>query len=161
MTSDKIIDCSFNVGSEDVYIGYPEEEHVHGNMGHGTVNYHVPQTGEYYILMITSYSNEPCYVRFYKTEGLGGTNCNPEGVDENSITELSVYPNPTQDKITIESPKMKHIAVFNLLGVQIESKDVNDDHTIISTCNLSQGTYILKVENNDGTIGYSRFVIVK
>lgn len=161
LTSDKTIDCSYNVGSEDVYIGYPEGEHIHGNMGHGTVNYHVPNAGEYYILLITNYSNNSCYVSVYKTEGTGGTDCNPDGVDDNSIAELKVYPNPAQDKITIESPKMKHIAVYNLSGVQIESKDVNDVTAVVNTAELPQGTYILKVEYIDGTVGYTRFVVAE
>jgi hypothetical protein len=83
------------------------------------------------------------------------------GVDDNVSLDLKVYPNPANDIINVESPNMKQVLVFNLFGIQIESKDVNDDHTIISTCNLSQGTYILKVENNNGDIGYSRFVVVK
>lgn len=161
LTSDKIIDCSYNVGSEDVYIGYPEGEHVHGDMGHGMVNYHETQVGEFYILLITNYSNRPCYVRLYKTEGIGGTNCNPEGVYDNSVSKLNVYPNPAQDKINIESPNMKNVAVFNLLGVLIENKKVNDDYAVISTNEFSQGTYILKVEYLDGSVGYSRFVVAK
>ena len=83
------------------------------------------------------------------------------GLDNNVSLDLKVYPNPANDKITIQCQNMKQVSVFNLFGVQIESKNVNDDHTIISTCNLPQGTYILKVENNDGAIGYSRFVVVK
>lgn len=83
------------------------------------------------------------------------------GVDDNVSLDLKVYPNPANDIINVESPNMKQVLVFNLFGIQIESKDVNDDHTIISTYNLSQGTYILKVKNKNGDIGYSRFVIVK
>lgn len=163
LTSDKIIDCSYNVGSEDVYVGYPEEEHVHGNMGHGTVNYHVPQIGEYYVLMITEYLGGPSEIRLYKTDGIGGTDCSydPEGVDDNSISKLNVYPNPANDKINIESQNMKQVSVFNLLGIMIENKDVNDNHVTINTDEIPSGTYILKVEYNDGSIRYSQFVIAK
>jgi hypothetical protein len=60
--------------SEDIYLGYPENEHQH-QTGHGTVNYHMPEVGEYYILMITNYSNQPCNITFTKTEGVGETDC--------------------------------------------------------------------------------------
>lgn len=83
------------------------------------------------------------------------------GVDDNPIHGLKVYPNPANDKINIECPNMKRISVFNLYGVQIEIMDVNDDHAVFSTGDLPQGTYILKVEHDDGIIGYSRFVVVK
>ena len=68
LTSNKIIDCSYSASyTEDAYLGYPESEHQH-NVSHGTVNYHVPQTGEYYILMITNYSQMPCTITFSKKE---------------------------------------------------------------------------------------------
>lgn len=68
LTSNKIIDCSYSASyTEDAYLGYPGSEHQH-NVSHGTVNYHVPQTGEYYILMITNYSQMPCTITFSKKE---------------------------------------------------------------------------------------------
>lgn len=75
LTEDKIIDCSYSAYySEDIFLGYPDGEHYHGqggNTNHGTVNYHVPEVGEYYILMITNFSREPCVITFTKTEGSG------------------------------------------------------------------------------------------
>ena len=75
LTEDKIIDCSYSAYySEDIFLGYLDGEHYHGQSGqtsHGTVNYHVPEVGEYYILMITNFSREPCVITFTKTEGSG------------------------------------------------------------------------------------------
>ena len=52
LTGDKIIDCNYSSSySEDIFLGFPEGEHQH-QTSHGTVNYHMPETGEYYILMI-------------------------------------------------------------------------------------------------------------
>ncbi|MBR4561622.1 MAG: T9SS type A sorting domain-containing protein [Bacteroidales bacterium] len=83
------------------------------------------------------------------------------GVDDNINLDLKVYPNPANDIINVESQNMKRVSIFNLYGVQIESKEVNDEHAVFSTDNLSQGTYILKVESHDGRIGYTRFILVK
>lgn len=83
------------------------------------------------------------------------------GVDDNTTFDLKVYPNPANDKINIQCQNMKQVSIFNLFGVQIERKDVNDDHAVLSTDNLPQGTYILKVENNDRRIGYTRFILMK
>jgi hypothetical protein len=83
------------------------------------------------------------------------------GVDDHIGLELKIYPNPANDKIHIESPNMKRVSIFNLFGIQIESKEVIDDYTFVNTNEFPQGTYILKVENNDGRIGYLRFVIAK
>ena len=77
LTGSKIIDCCYSSSySEDIYLGYPPEEHEHPT-GHQTVNFHMPETGEYYILMITNYSRQPCTISFTKTEnsGPGTTDC--------------------------------------------------------------------------------------
>ena len=56
LTGDKIMDCCYSASySEDCYLGYTEGQHQH-NTSHGDINYHMPEVGEYYILMITNYS---------------------------------------------------------------------------------------------------------
>jgi hypothetical protein len=75
LTGDKIMDCCYSASySENCYLGYPEGQHQH-NTSHGTINYHMPEVGEYYILMITNYSQQPCVISFTKTEGEGETDC--------------------------------------------------------------------------------------
>ena len=77
LTTNKIIDCNYSASySEDIFLGYPESQHYH-EADHGTINEHNPETGEYYILMITNYSREPCVISFTKTEnsGPGTTDC--------------------------------------------------------------------------------------
>jgi len=77
LTTDKIIDCNYSAHfSEDIYLGFRENEHEH-QADHGTVNYHIPETGEYYIAMICNFSRQPCVITFTKAEnsGPGTTDC--------------------------------------------------------------------------------------
>ncbi len=83
------------------------------------------------------------------------------GVDDNPMHELKIYPNPANDVLNIEGNDIKRIAVFDLLGVQLADKEINDDQAILPTSNFAQGTYILKVEFEDGSVGYSRFVVAR
>ncbi len=78
LTTDKIIDCSYSASyTEDIYLGYQLSDHDHGgsSLADGTITYHVPEVGEYYILMICNYSQQPCTISFTKTEGVGETDC--------------------------------------------------------------------------------------
>ena len=78
LTTDKIIDCSYSASyTEDIYLGYQLSEHDHGgsSLADGTITYHVPEVGEYYILMICNYSQQPCTISFTKTQGVGETDC--------------------------------------------------------------------------------------
>jgi PKD repeat protein len=71
LLTSNIIDCCYSASyTEDIYLGYADGDHQH-NTSHGTVNYHVPVQGEYYILMITNFSQQPCVINFTKTEGSG------------------------------------------------------------------------------------------
>ena len=80
------------------------------------------------------------------------------GVDDNTSLNLKVYPNPAKESLIVEGENMKRIAVFSLLGVQMAGQEVNDSHTSLNIDGLTKGTYILKVEYADGTVGYMRFV---
>ena len=78
LTTNKIIDCSYSASyTEDIYLGYQLSEHDHdgSSLADGTITYHVPEVGEYYILMICNYSQQPCTISFTKTEGIGETDC--------------------------------------------------------------------------------------
>jgi PKD repeat protein len=57
LTGNKVVSCSYS--------------------GSATENAVIPngQTGEYYILVITNYSNDPCNITFQKTAGTGTTDC--------------------------------------------------------------------------------------
>ena len=71
LSGDKIIDCCYSSDpTEDVYLGYDASAHHHST-SHETINYHLPEVGEYYILMITNYSRDPCVISFTKTPGSG------------------------------------------------------------------------------------------
>ena len=83
------------------------------------------------------------------------------GVDDNPMHELKVYPNPANEMLNIEGNDIKRIAVYDLLGVQLADKEINDDQAILPTSDFAQGTYILKVEFEDGSVGYSRFVVAR
>ena len=72
LTSSMIIDCCYSASySENIYLGYPSGQHNHGSSSHGTITEHTPVAGEYYILMITNYSHQPCTISFSKTSGSG------------------------------------------------------------------------------------------
>ena len=81
-----VIDCSYSGSySENVYLGYTN----HGNHNHGTYTNHTPEAGEYYILLITNYSRQPCMITFTKQENSG-----PGTTDCSIMPPLVWYENP-------------------------------------------------------------------
>lgn len=68
LTCNKVVDCSYSP------------------LAHETVNIDNAQTGEYYMLVITNYSNDPCNIIFEQTGGNGTTDCSilPPSATNNS-----------------------------------------------------------------------------
>ncbi len=66
--------------------------------------------------------------------------------------ESSIYPNPFSDVITIENQNIKAIQLLNITGevVKIISA-VETEKIIVSTSDISNGIYILKIINEDGS----------
>lgn len=79
------------------------------------------------------------------------------GVTEQEVLELSVYPNPTTDKIKIESSEeILSISVYSLSGNKLLDLDKNKTEWNLG---LETGTYILIIETVNSTI--TRKIIVK
>lgn len=86
LTCDKLVDCSYSTASvEDAYLGYPISEHNHGSSSLIDGNCvtsnnnppHLPEVGEYYILVITNYAQVQQTISFTKApnSGPGETDC--------------------------------------------------------------------------------------
>ncbi len=67
----------------------------------------------------------------------------------------SVYPNPTTDKITIETDDIKNmqntiISIFDIQGKLLSQQTLNPAKTEVTLSDFSQGIYLLKLENSSG-----------
>jgi Secretion system C-terminal sorting domain len=65
---------------------------------------------------------------------------------KNQKNELSIYPNPAFDKLTInaEDNKTTHYSLYNSIGIHIESGELNAQKQLIIS-HLAVGMYVLKV----------------
>ena len=70
------------------------------------------------------------------------------GLDSNEINSVSIYPNPTASKWTIESSKIiKTLTLFNLLGQKVLEQTANEMEVNIDASDLKTGVYLLKINN--------------
>ncbi|MEI6524044.1 MAG: T9SS type A sorting domain-containing protein [Bacteroidota bacterium] len=71
-------------------------------------------------------------------------------LNKNSNSTLEIFPNPSQNHITVvwESEKIKYVHIYDLLGnlVQIEYENFNK----INVSNLSSGNYFVRIFNAKG-----------
>ncbi|RZW41019.1 MAG: T9SS type A sorting domain-containing protein, partial [Flavobacteriaceae bacterium] len=73
--------------------------------------------------------------------------------DDNTIEGFSYYPNPTTDILNLTSLEtIEDVVIYNLLGQQVISQDVNTTSLQLDTSSLSTGAYLMKVTVN-GQVG--------
>ena len=86
------------------------------------------------------------------------------GIDNHSINlELSAYPNPTTNNLTLNVGKTElstlNFQLYDVSGKLIESRKIISSTETISTENLTSSTYFLKVSNNNNEV--KTFKIIK
>lgn len=85
------------------------------------------------------------------------------GVDENQILELSIFPNPSSGKFTIEAPLQagQSIELYNLNGQQVFKQVIlNSGVNKTLEINLTPGMYLLKLMSQEGAqLASSRMVV--
>ena len=68
------------------------------------------------------------------------------GVDENIADAIAVYPNPTNDIVTIANAEGKDIVIVNSLGQVVANIQNAAANQTIDVANFANGTYFVKVD---------------
>ncbi|MGB5417237.1 CotH kinase family protein [Algibacter sp.] len=80
---------------------------------------------------------------------------------ENGGFHFNIYPNPTEDRLMVNSQEtIQHISIFNLLGQEIKTFQINANSREINIGNLDVGTYILNLKLTNGSSA-SRMIVKK
>ena len=82
------------------------------------------------------------------------------GIVQNDAANITVYPNPASDMISIEGNSILTVRIYNTLGQVVAEMTGNGSPTVsVSTSNLKSGLYIVTVEDASGTISEQKIVI--
>jgi uncharacterized repeat protein (TIGR01451 family) len=75
------------------------------------------------------------------------------GVPDYNFASLQLYPNPASESFTISGAEnIKSLKIYNLLGQLVETVDEPGPNQQISVRHLKQGTYIISMATQHGTI---------
>jgi len=74
---------------------------------------------------------------------------NVADVTENQENTLSIYPNPSNGFVTVETEGSNNISVYNIAGQNVYNQQI-DETTTLNLSNLEKGTYMIVVSNANG-----------
>jgi subtilisin-like proprotein convertase family protein len=89
---------------------------------------------------VNSFSLDICYIT------------NSLGIETNSLSNTSVYPNPTKDILNIDIPQAIGTSKLKLYDVQgrfVMETTTNSTHEVMNIGNLQSGVYLLSIENEN------------
>ena len=73
------------------------------------------------------------------------------GINENSMDNVNIYPNPTNGELKIQCAGMQEITIFLPNGQTIATINVNSDSYILNMSDYNSGIYYLRVTTDNGT----------
>jgi len=77
---------------------------------------------------------------------------------DNELLKISMYPNPASSRLTISAPKtINSAAIYNILGKQVMSLEINKNSESIDVSNLATGMYLIKY-SIDNAVGTAKFI---
>jgi hypothetical protein len=81
---------------------------------------------------------------------------------ENQISQLQLFPNPTENTINLKLPnqQIQEIVVFDLQGRVIFQEHTNgaSSNSQIDVSDFSNGIYIIQVKSSQGIVSSSKFI---
>ncbi len=86
------------------------------------------------------------YVRVYQETALSS-------LDNIRLSAIALYPNPVTTHLTIDIPQQImgiKAKVYSVLGQEISSFSLNEEHNIIDVSSYQNGMYFVKMETNNG-----------
>lgn len=115
-------------------------------------------SGNYYVDATIHYNNGTTTTASYYQPACEGTQLNQKSLsrdEETTFDDLTMYPNPTNDVLNIEtSIDYDELHVYSIGGKRIGSYS----ESTISVEELESGTYLLKIVKNGNTLRTERFI---
>ncbi len=82
-----------------------------------------------------------------------GADCsNIVGIDDNALTQISLFPNPASDKVNIQLPagvEIESVVVYDVLGKGTATRVIDNQ---INVSQLAEGVYLVTINTSLGTI---------
>ena len=108
----------------------------------------------YFYKVIAYYDSNECYsapamVKDSKDEFVLKFFYSETGVEANAEQNIGIYPNPANEKITINAQNIETVSIFNVMGQRVYETSVNTDNIVVDVNELPAGIYMIHVVTDE------------
>ena len=115
------------------------------------------QEGDYYYKLKAYYGeldcmSAPAYWIYDNNQFYLHAPYSSDGVDEMDSNGISVFPNPTTSRFTVEGQGLNHITVYNIMGQMVYEMECQGESVDINLSNVETGVYMVRVFTDNGDV---------
>ncbi len=115
------------------------------------------QEGDYYYKLYAYYgdldcTSAPAYWIYDHNQFYLHAPYSADGINEVESNSISVFPNPTTSRFTVEGQGLNHITVYNLMGQMVYEMECQGESVDINLNNVETGVYMVRIFTNNGDV---------
>ena len=116
-----------------------------------------PQEGDYYYRIRAYYQGLDCYSApaawiYDNNQFYLHVYYSTDGVNELREGNVSIFPNPTTSRFTVEGEGLNHISVYNLVGQKVYEMECQGNSVNIDLNNAETGIYMVSISTDNGVV---------
>ena len=115
------------------------------------------ENGHYYYKIYAYYQDMDCYSApaawiYDPNQFYLHVYYSTDGVDEQMENAVSVFPNPTTSRFTVEGQGLNHVTVYNLMGQKVYEMECRGGSADINLSDAEAGIYMVRVSTVNGEV---------
>ena len=75
-----------------------------------------------------------------------------DGVNELESSSVTIFPNPTTNRFTVEGQGLNHVTVFNTMGQKVYEMSCQGESVDINLNNVEAGVYVVRISTENGVV---------
>ena len=115
------------------------------------------QEGDYYYKLYAYYgdldcTSAPAYYKWDQNQFYLHAPYSSDGVNELESGSVSIFPNPTTNRFTVEGQGLNHVTVFNTMGQKVFEMSCQGESVDINLNNVEAGVYVVRIATENGVV---------
>ena len=115
------------------------------------------QEGDYYYKLYARYNDlectsAPANYKWDQNQFYLHVPYSSDGINELESSSVSIFPNPTTNRFTVEGQGLNHVTVFNTMGQKVYEMSCQGESVDINLNNVEAGVYVVRISTENGVV---------